>query len=57
LIGGVLDTQLPGRKALILRLGKIFDEINPKLKDILGKANFVSATANEWKLATRDSSA
>ena len=53
LIGGVLAIQVPGRKALTVHLDKLFDAMNPKLKDILEKVNFVSTTADVWKACNK----
>lgn len=53
LIGGVLAIQVPGRKALTVHLDKVFDAMNPKLKDILEKVNFVSTTADVWKVCNK----
>ena len=53
LICGVLAIQVPGRKALTVHLDKVFDAMNPKLKDILEKVNFVSTTANVWKACNK----
>ena len=53
LIGGVYSTQVPGRKALTLHLDKVFVSMEPKLKAILEKVDFVCTTADVWKACNR----
>ena len=49
LIGGVHAIQVPGQKALTVHLDKVFDAMEPKLKEILEGVDFVSTTADVWK--------
>ena len=49
LIGGVHAIQVPGQKAFTVHLDKVFDAMEPKLKEILEGVNFVSTTADVWK--------
>ena len=53
LIGGVHLTQVLGRKVLTLYLDKVFVSMEPKLKAILEKVDFVCTTANVWKACNR----
>ena len=53
LIGGVYSTQVPGRKALTLHLDKVFVSMEPKLKEILKRVDFVCTTADVWKSCNR----
>ena len=53
LIGGVYSTQVPGRKALTLHLDEVFVSMEPKLKAILEKVDFVCMTADVWKACNR----
>ena len=46
LIGGVYSTQVPGRKALTLHLDKVFASMEPKLKEILKRVDFICTTAD-----------
>ena len=53
LIGGIHLTQVLGRKVLTLYLDKVFVSMEPKLKAILEKVDFVCMTANVWKACNR----
>ena len=53
LIGGVYSTQIPGRKALTLHLDKVFVSMEPKLKEILKKVDFVCTVADVGKSCNR----
>ena len=46
LIGGVYSTQVPSRKALTLHLDKVFASMEPKLKKILKRVDFIYTTAD-----------
>ena len=48
-IGGVYSTLVPGRKALTLHLDEVFVSMEPKLKEILRRVDFVCTTADVWK--------
>ena len=53
LFGGVYSTQVPDRKALTFHLDKVFVSMEPKLKEILKRVNFVCTTADVWKSCNR----
>jgi len=53
LIGGVYSTLVPGSKALTLHLDKVFVSMEPKLKGILERVDFVCMIADVWKACNR----